>query len=144
MQKWLTRIRGALGMGLTWATGWLGPGLALWLGLIAVGLPVELLEFVVLFPVTGLVGGTAFAGLLSIAERKRELRELSLLRFAGWGAVAGLGVSLSLLPVVGGLVHIGVVTALGAGSAAGALAMARRAERDLIAAGEPAGLIQGN
>ncbi len=146
MRKWLARIRGTLGMGLTWATGWLGVGVTLWLGFTIGGLPVELLEFVVLFSVTGLAGGAVFAGVLSIAERKRQLRELSLSRFAGWGALAGFGASLSWLPLVGGtagLMYIGVLTMLGAGSAAGALALARRADRDLMA-GDPVAAIKGS
>jgi hypothetical protein len=135
-------------MGLTWAAGWLGAGVALWVGLLAGGLPVELLEFVVLFSTTGLVGGTIFAGALSLAEGKRRLRDLSMPRFAGLGALAGFGVSVVLATAVGGtlagqLVYIGVLTTLGAGSAAGSLTLARKAEHAELLAAESPGLIRG-
>lgn len=149
MRRWLGRIRGALGMGFTWATAWLGAGTALWLGFLIGGARVDLLEFAVLFSVTGMVSGTAFAGVLSIAERKRQLGELSLPRFAGWGAMVGLGVSLVLMAALGGtatgqLLYAGVLTTLGAGSAAGSLALARKAESDLLSVGEPGGVIEGS
>ena len=35
MKKWLKRIRGVIGMGLTWAVGWLGLGTILMLPLVA-------------------------------------------------------------------------------------------------------------
>lgn len=147
MRRWLSRIRGILGTGLTWAVTWMGAGVALWMGFLAAGFPVELAEFVVLFSVTGLVGGVAFAGVLSVAERRRRLGQLSLRRFAAWGGLAGLGVALAVVGLgawTTGLVFTGVLTTLGAGSAAGSLALARRAERNLLAASEPAGALEGD
>ena len=70
-------------------------------------------------------------------------------RFASWGAIVGLGLSLPLLSVIGGtaplqLLFAGTLTMLGAGSAAGSLALARRAEdRDLLAGVASPGAIEG-
>ena len=81
----------------------------------------------------GFVGGTAFSGVLAIAERTRQFHAMSLPRFAGWGAIGGLILSLLLLstggsgaavPMLRQLLIAGVVTTLGAGSAAGSLALA--------------------
>ncbi len=99
------------------------------------------------FAVPGFVGGALFSLVLGVAGRHRRFEELSLPRFAAWGAVGG--VLLSLVPaamVAVGLASIGgsgqglwQLTALvagpfallGAGSAAGTLLVARRAERAL-------------
>lgn len=149
MRKWQKRIRGALGMGLTWAVAWFGAGAAIGLVFFGGGTLVELLANSLLFAVAGMVGGTAFSGVLGIAERRRQFHELSLPRFAGWGAVGGLIVSVLLLSTGGGAVLTqaliaGVVTAMGAGSAAGSLVLARRAsDRDSLTAGDPTGMIEG-
>lgn len=34
MKSWLRRIRGAIGMGLTWALAWFGAGLVIMLGVL--------------------------------------------------------------------------------------------------------------
>ena len=36
MKKWLRRIRGAIGIGLTWAAAWFGAGMIMLLGLLLV------------------------------------------------------------------------------------------------------------
>ncbi len=153
MKRWLQRIRGALGMGLTWAAAWFGFGtiLGLVIGLISGG-PFQLAPLIanaVLFGVSGFVGGAAFSGVLGIAEGRRTFDEMSLPRFAGWGGVGGLLLSMLLLSNGGPLtlarvLTVGVVTLMGAGSAAGSLALARRADDGgLLRAGESAGLIEG-
>ncbi len=150
MEKWLKRIRGAIGMGLTWAVAWapVGAIIGLMIGLV-VGVPSELslivASYVRNFAVMGLVGGAAFSTVLSIAEGRRRFDEMSLPRFAGWGAVGGFLLSVVLLstggsiPVYGAVVVASVLTLLGAGSAAGSLALARRAEdKELLEAGDEA------
>lgn len=123
---------------------------SLWLGFLVGGARVELLEFAVLFAATGLAGGAAFAGVLGIAEGNRPFPELSLRRFAGWGSLVGLCVSLPLVASVAGttagqLLYVSVLTSLGAGSAAGALALARRSEiYNLLEAEKSANLIDGS
>lgn len=90
------------------------------------------------------LGGALFSGVLRLTEGRRSFDELSLPRFTAWGAVGGLllggtAVFASLWGAGGPAVVSGVVVvasaALGAGSAAGTLLLARRAEgRDLLEA----------
>ena len=154
MEKFLRPIRGAVGMGLTWAAGWALFG-------VLIGVTSRLLpwlpweSFFEIFDaplpalaIPGFFGGVFFSTVFGIAGRGRRFSELSLSRFAAWGAVGG--VLLSLLPaalVTVGLATIspdaaglwpttamilGPLTLLSAGSAAGTLMLARLAEgRDL-------------
>ena len=140
MKKWLKRIRGVVGMGLTWAAAWFGVG-AIW-GLIG-GYGLPLLAFnAAFFAVGGFVGGGIFSTVLGITEGRRRFDQMSLWRFAAWGAVGGL---LLWTPLGEGLVTAGVLALMGAGSAAGSLALARRAEdKEFLEAGDEAlGLTEG-
>lgn len=139
MKKWLRRIRGAIGMGLTWATGWAPVGAVTgWITGLFLGFPLGGIAFnyAVMFGVLGFVGGTIFSTVLRITEGRRTFDELSLPRFTAWGALGGLvlgglSVMIGLLgPGLGLLdaVMAGVATLLGAGSAAGTLAIARKAD----------------
>ncbi len=147
MKKWLKRIRGALGMGLIWAAAWGGASMIFLSGLIVFGAPpvgVGLATAIAnsaLLAAAGLIGGTAFSVVLGITEGRRRFDEMSVPRFAGWGAVGGLVLSVFLLTagngaagsIVAGVIMISAATLLGAGSAAGSLALARRADdRELL------------
>lgn len=95
--------------------------------------------------IPGFIGGALFSTVLGIAGRRRRFDELSLPRFAAWGAVGGL--LLSLVPaamVAVGLASLGdsarglwLLTAvisgplalLSAVSASGSLVLARMAEK---------------
>ena len=156
MKRWLRRIRGAVGMGLTWAAGWALFGVLIGVtSLLLPGLPWDLFFEVFDAPlpalaVPGFVGGAFFSMVLGIAGRRRRFDELSLPRFAAWGAVGGLLVGLfpAAMVAVGqasanvdlGLVTsmvIGPLALLCAGSAAGSLALARMTEdRALLEASE--------
>jgi hypothetical protein len=114
MKRWLKRARGALGMGLTWAVGWAIFGLLIGVSSILLPfLPWERFFEVFDAPlpalaVPGFFGGVIFSFVLGIAGRRRRFDELSLPRFAAWGAVGGL--LLSLVPaamVAVGLAHLG-------------------------------------
>lgn len=129
MKKWLRRIRGAIGMGLTWAAGWFGAGLIL---LLVVGVGAADVPFPLFFGLLGFLAGATFSGVLGIVEGRRRFDQMSLPRFAGWGALGGLLLS-GILVLAAGLggefLVLGPLFALaGAGSAAGTLALARRAE----------------
>ncbi len=137
MKKWLKRIRGAVGMGLTWAAAWFGVGALIGLvgGVGAVALAISWAQI-------GFVGGVIFSTLLGISEGRRRFDEMSLPVFAGiGGAVGGLIVFLLSLSTVGpltlaGVLGAGAVCLLSGGSAAGSLALARRADdRELLEAG---------
>ena len=129
MKKWLRRIRGAIGVGLTWAAAWFGAGMML---LLVVGFGAADVPFPLFFGLLGFLAGVTFSGILGILAGRRRFDEMSLPRFAGWGALGGLllsgGVVLAAGPE-GEFLVLGPVFALaGAVSAAGTLALARRSE----------------
>jgi hypothetical protein len=102
--------------------------------------------------VPGFFGGALFSTVLGIAGRRRRFDELSLPRFAAWGAVGGLLLDLvpaalvavglaSLRPDLGlwqlTAIISGPLILLGAASASGSLMVARRAEdRELLEASD--------
>ena len=90
MKKWLKRIRGAVGVGLTWAAAWLGVGVIMGLVFFGSRVDAELLANALNSAVLGFIGGTVFSVALGIAERRATFDQMSLPRFAGWGAVGGL------------------------------------------------------
>ena len=96
MKKWLRRIRGAVGMGLTWAAGWALGGLLIGVASVLLpGLPWDPFFQVFDAPlpamaVPGFFAGMFFSTVLGVAGRRRPFRELSLPKFAAWGAVGGL------------------------------------------------------
>jgi hypothetical protein len=143
----LRRIRGAIGMGLTWAAGWapIGAVLGAVLHLVLPGSPLGLGSVMALNAVSlaalGFVGGAVFSAILRVAEGRRRFDQLSLPRFAAWGAVGGLilGGAAATIGMWGGgwllgTGMMGAATILGAVSAAGSLALARGADdRESIA-----------
>lgn len=148
MNRWLRRIRGAVGMGLTWALAWFGVGMILMLGLLlTTGSTGADVPYPLGFGAFGFVAGVTFSGVLGLLEGRRRFDQMSLPRFAGWGAVGGFLLSAIFVSAValvedpaflGNLVVLGpVFAAAGAGSAAGVLALARGAEeQELIGASE--------
>ncbi len=162
MKQWLKRIRGAVSTALTWAAAWSGAGAII--GLVAgiysavwgTGIASLIMTFLsptipgliftsalfgsVLFAMCGFAGGAAFSVVLSVTEGRRRFDEMSLLRFAAWGAVGAFLLAMPLLLLLAtdapALYRFGtsvVVALLGAGSAAGSLALARRSEdRELL------------
>ena len=110
MTGWLRRLRGTLGMGFTWAVVWAVSGLLIGVAsIILPALPWRTFFDVFDAPlpalaVPGFVAGVFFSAVLGIAGRRRRFSELSLPRFAAWGALGGL--LLTLFPfalVVAGL-----------------------------------------
>lgn len=150
MKKWLRRVRGALGMGLTWGIA----GAVL-------GFVMEFFDpqgeiadiWPAVFAYPAFFGGVLFSVVLGIAGRHRRFDELSIPRVAAWGALGGLLVSLIPATMVGlGLasanVSIWKITAVLAGplslgsavAAAGSLKLARWADdRRTLDAGKDLG-----
>jgi hypothetical protein len=128
MGKWLRRIRGAIGIGFTWAVAWSVVGLVpRWLFGFNTDAP-----FPIIFGVLGFIAGLIFSGLLMLTEGRRGFDELSLPRFAAWGAVGGFLLSAIFTRVAslgfGDVLAIAPTFAIASAiCASGSLALARRA-----------------
>lgn len=150
MQRFWRRVRGALGMAVVWGAAWAAFGLLI--GVASKILPFAFWDtfftyFDAPLPALGMPGfiaGALFSAVLAIASRNRRFEELSLPRFTALGALGGLLVS--LIPAAMVLVGMATLaeglelwkvtaivavpcTLLGAASAAGTLAIAKRAAR---------------
>ena len=129
MTRFLRLLRGAIGMGLSWALAWFGAGMILRL---IVGSGNGDVPLPIVFGMFGFMSGVTFSGVLKLVAGRRRFDELSLGPFAGWGAVGGLLLWGALAATAGPggepLILLPVFAAAGAGSAAGTLALARKAE----------------
>ena len=143
MTKWLRYIRGAIGMGLTWAVAGGAAGTVISLGfLLRTGARPDA-PFPIMLGAFGFVAGLLFSGVLRLVEGRRRFDQMSLPRFAAWGAVVGLALSGSFFLAVSrgdpaflqyAVVVVPVVAVAAAGCAAGSLALARRAQgQELLA-----------
>lgn len=96
MNRWTRMLRGAIGMGVTWAIVWVGVGLVI--GASSVLIPVlPWNRFFEIFDaplpalaIPGFIAGALFSGVLGVAGRRRRFDELSLPAFSAWGALGGL------------------------------------------------------
>ncbi|MEM7416482.1 MAG: hypothetical protein AAF389_13340 [Gemmatimonadota bacterium] len=149
MKSWLRRIRGAVGVGVTWAAGWGLFGGLFWLARTWSEFGVDVAASLgAQYAALGFVGGLTFSAALRLKEGRRRFDELSLPAFSAMGALGGLVIgagymgALTLLGlnqtpgILAALVEFtGITTALGAACAGGSLAVARASEdQDLLAA----------
>ncbi len=141
MRPWVRRLRGAIGMGVTWAIAWAIAGVAMGIASnILTFLPWDAFFRVFDAPlpalaIPGFISGAIFSVVLGIAGRRRRFDQLSLPWFTALGAVGGLllgAVAVSGGFPVGTLIFTGV---LAAGSAAGTLALARGGEQQEVLGG---------
>lgn len=91
VKKWLRRIRGAIGMALTWAAGgWLVGGLIELIYNLVPGFPLGPLVDIwpAVLALVGFVAGGVSATVIAIAGGRRRFDELSLPGFGAWGAWA--------------------------------------------------------
>jgi len=86
MRKWLRRIRAAIGMGFTWGAAWSGAGITL---AVATGFDADV-PFPLVFGVLGFIAGLIFSSFLALTAGRRRFDQMSLTRFAAWGATGGL------------------------------------------------------
>jgi multisubunit Na+/H+ antiporter MnhB subunit len=132
MKGFLRRLRGVIGMGLTWGLALAGVGTLV--GLIFGGTFVPGLALTGGF--LGFIVGSAFAVILSVAERRQSLGDLSLSRMALWGGIGGALVAgaTNLFAGSGGLIweFVASVAVFGALASTGTVALARRADTQLI------------
>ena len=142
MKKWLRRIRGAIGMGVTWAVAGGAAGTIISLGfLMRTGSRPDA-PFPIMLGAFGFVAGVVFSGVLRFIEGRRRFDQLSIPRFGAWGAAVGFALSAAFFLAVSRgdptflryFVVVGPVVAVAAaGCAAGSLALARRAQdRELL------------
>ena len=144
MKRFLRRIRGILGTALTWAIGWGAAGAGL--HLFGIGLSRHLGETAFFGAFLGFLAGGSFAVTLAAIEGRRRLDQLSLGRVGLWGALGGVAVAywfvgpiswsaFSVYPVlfIKGMAYTFVPPILlGAGFAAGSVALARRGDNKMI------------
>jgi hypothetical protein len=130
MRVWMRRVRGAIGIAFTWAAAWGVVGLVpRWI----LGFNPDA-PFPIIFGVVGFFAGLTFSALLGLTAGRRRLDEMSLPRFAAWGAAGGLllsGVfsklaSLAWADVLAVAPTFAVASAI---CATASLAIARRAAR---------------
>jgi uncharacterized protein involved in response to NO len=110
--------------------------------LFIVGFGAADVPFPLFFGLLGFLAGATFSAILGVVAGQRKFAEMSLPRFATWGAVGGLILSVIVRWAAGPdgefLVLGPVFAAAGAISAAGTLALARRTEgRDLVTNADP-------
>lgn len=131
MKGFLRRLRGIIGMAVTWAVAGAGllTGLGLVLGAGVSGVMATLGAFM------GFLSGGAFGVMLSIVERRKRLEDLSLWRMALWGGFGGFVMAGGLTLIYGRGLLWGFMTTIavtGAVISTGTVAIARRADRKLL------------
>ena len=150
MKGFLRRLRGIIGTGLTWALGWAGAVVGVYL---LFGGSLQFIGMAAFIGSTwGFIAGVGFAVILSIAERRHTLADLSLWRVALWGGIGGtllflvmvLILSLVGSPPGGVLIWLVLNILIGAGFASGSVALARRSDTKLLEADdEPLPALEG-
>jgi hypothetical protein len=131
MNRLLRRLRGVVGIGLTWGVGWALFGALLTL-ILRVLRPEDVdpgeneLVAAAVFGMAGFLCGAAFGLLLAVAERRRAVADLSVPRAAVWGAVGAAAMPL-LTAMPDGMAIL--FAPLGGVFAAGAVALAKQAAR---------------
>ncbi len=142
MKKLLRRLRGLLGVGVTWGILWggIGAGIGLLVGAISPEVWMwtnPILEYGIGIGLYGFVSGIGFGTLLSLGEGRRTILDLSLGRVAAWGVLGAVAVPLffgmmgafavgtSVVDILEAVLLTGV---LGGTFAPGSVAIARRAE----------------
>ena len=112
MGNWLLRLRGMVWLCLTWGVGWAVAGLLIGAAsLVTPFLPWDAFFRVFDAPLPALgmpafIGGGIFSIVIGFAEHRSKFEDLSLGRFAAWGAAAGL--LLSLVPAA--MVAVGLAS----------------------------------
>lgn len=128
MSRWLRRLRGFLGVGVTWGIGWSAVG-ALMMSIVLLLDPASIdagdfTGMLGVFFTLGVISGSVFSLALAVLESRKSIRELSAGRMAVWGAVGA-----SLLPLLTPVPDDNaiIMAPIGALFAAGSVALAKRA-----------------
>lgn len=131
MNQFLKRLRGVIGLSLTWGALWAAIFTAIFLVIMAVDPvsidPGETLSLgVAIGAAYGFVTGVSFSGLLLLGERGKSLRDISLVRAGAWGAIAA-----AVMPLVSASADnrmLYFMCPIGAALAVAMIALAKRAE----------------
>lgn len=121
------RIRGALGMGVMWALAWsLVGSIPRWVFGFNPDAPFPLIAGVL-----GFLAGVSFSIVLALTEGRRSFEQMSMPRFAAWGAVGGFALSalFARMASLGAMDVLLVAPSFALASAvcaSGSLALARR------------------
>lgn len=131
MSGLLRKLRGVVGLGLTWGAIWAGLFVAIFLVVMAVHPPSldsgETLSLgAAIGAAYGFITGVSFSALLLIAERGRTLRDIPLARVALWGAIAAAVMPLVSQPADNRMIYF--MSPIGAALAVGMMALAKRAD----------------
>ena len=152
MTKLLRRLRGLLGVGITWGTLWggIGAGIGLLIGVVSPDVWLwtnPILDYAIGIGLYGFFSGVGFGTLLSVGEGRRTILDLSLRKVAVFGVLGAVTVPLlfgmagmfaagtSVVDILEAVLLTGV---LGGTFAPGSVAIAGRAElreaeeRDLL------------
>jgi len=127
MTDLVRRLRGALGIGVTWGVLWAAIGLVL--GFVVGLVRPDQIEpgegpgrIAVVLGLVGFLSGLGFAALLALAERRRTIHELALGRVALWGLLGAATIPM----LTGADPTVGLITgSLGALFATASVATAR-------------------
>jgi hypothetical protein len=129
----MRRLRAAIGIGFTWAVAWSAVGLVpRWV----LGFNPDA-PFPIIFGVLGFVAGLGFSTILTLAEGRRRLDQMTLPRFALWGALGGVLLSAvfskaASLAAGDVLMIVPTFAIASAVCASGSLALARRAAKPAV------------
>ena len=140
MKTWVKWGRAAIGMGLIWALGGLllGGLVELADNVVPGGLPAT--HVVDMWPQTLAIlafpRGVLFALVLAVIGRRRRFEDFSLGEFAGWGGVVGVVLAAIAMLTGADLGFALITTGLSAIAGVSSLALARKAERWGLLAGE--------
>ena len=149
MSRWMSVIRGTIGMGLTFAAagGVFFSVLAAVATLFFPGMEDEPGFMIIAGSVWGFAIGVSFSVVLAIAARGRSVDQLSLPRVAALGAGGGLvlagllvGATWQEWPNGGAIVPFTILPLLGAGAGTASLLLARRSGLALTSGEEPRSL----
>lgn len=126
MRRWFQAFRAAAIVGSIWALAWFGAGMFL---LLIVGPDAADVPFPLAFGFLGFLSGMIFSAILGLTERRRSFGELSLARFASWGALGGAMLALAFTVLAGASLPVTMLVFIlaGGGSAGSTLLLARRA-----------------
>lgn len=136
MRNWLRRVRGAIGIAVAWGAAWSVVGMIpRWVFGFNADAP-----FPLIFGALGFLAGGSFSIILVVTEGRRRFDQMSLPRFAAWGAAGGILLSALFARLaslgVGDVLLVAPTFALASAvCASGSLALARRATKGELRGG---------